>query len=604
MESNYEETVVFKPAVGKEQVIKATEILNSYKRSKANLEKRIVENEQWWKMRHWGLIRNKASGDPEPASAWLFNSISNKHADVMDNYPEPNVLPREKGDAPVADILSRILPVVLEYNDFEETYSDVWWYKLKMGTGCYGVFWNSALNSGLGDIDIRQIDILNIFWEPGIKDIQKSRNIFTVEMVDKDVLESTYPFLRGNVNTGVDVAKYIYDDDVDTASKVSVVDWYYKKRVGNREVLHYCKYVGTEVLYSSENDPIYEEKGYYNHGKYPFVFDPLFIEEGTPCGFGYIDVMKDVQMYIDKLNQIIIRNALQAGKRRFFISDNAGVNEEEFADWSKEFVHVAGNMDERNLKEISVSQLDGGVVALLNQKIDELKETSGNRDVSQGSASGGVTAASAIAALQEAGTKLSRDMIKGSYRAFKNINHLVIELICQFYDHSRTFRICSSEKEYDFVSFDGEHIKNMFESTCAIFDVYVVSRKSSPFSKAAQNELAKELYGAGIFNPNASVPALTCLEMMDFEGKNAVISKVSENAKNQEILNTLKEQNAKLTELVNLAYGANLSSGFTEEEKSKPSSAIKISKKPQSNLRNSFMGAERLKAIRKSLKNT
>ena len=42
---------------------------------------------------------------------------------------------------------------------------------------------------------------------------------------------------------------------------------------------------------------------------------------------------------------------------------------------------------------------------VLEMKIDELKETSSNRDVSQGSSSGGVTAAAAIAALQEAGNK-------------------------------------------------------------------------------------------------------------------------------------------------------------------------------------------------------
>ena len=128
-------------------------------------------------MRHWEQIRpsNDKPTDPEPASAWLFNSIANKHADAMDNFPEPNVLPREQGDKEAAKQLSQILPVILEHNEFEQTYSDTWWYKLKTGTGVYGVFWNPMLENGLGDIDIKQIDILNIFWEPGIKDIQKAK---------------------------------------------------------------------------------------------------------------------------------------------------------------------------------------------------------------------------------------------------------------------------------------------------------------------------------------------------------------------------------------------------------------------------------------------
>ncbi len=596
MEKYEQNATVYSPKIGKEQIIKATETLNSYKRAKANLERRIVENEEWWKMRHWELIRKKHTDDPEPASAWLFNSISNKHADVMDNYPEPGILPRTRDDMEAAKILSEIVPAVLEYNGFEETYSDVWWYKLKNGTGCYGVFWNSSLCSGLGDIDIRGIDILNVFWEPGIKDIQNSRNLFTVELVDTDILEGIYPELKGTLDTKVDIARYLYDDGVDTANKSAVVDWYYKKSVNGVPVLHYCKFVGTNVIYASENDPVYENSGYYNHGKYPFVFDPLFIEEGTPCGFGYIDVMKDVQMYIDKLNQIIIKNALQAGKRRFFISDNTGINEEEFADWSKEFVHVAGNIDERNLKEISVSQLDSGIVAVLNQKIDELKETSGNRDVSQGGVSGGVTAASAIAALQEAGSKLSRDMIKGSYRAFKNINYLIIELICQFYDDSRTFRICSPDGTYDFVDFEKSRITNLWSGKKTVFDIYVTSQKNSPFSKTAQNELAKELYLAGIFDPKQALPALVCLEMMDFEGKNNIMAKVSENSATHQLLQKLSEQNKKLKELVDMAYGSQISQSaeVLTEANSKANTTGSKNK-----LEDNFLGASRLKAIRK-----
>jgi len=555
------QNTVYSGAITKEKVREATRILGTYKRSKTNLEKRIVENEQWWKMRHWDLIRRKNTSDPEPASAWLFNSIANKHADVMDNYPEPCVLPRERSDIEAAKMLSKIIPTVLEYNGFEETYSDVWWYKLKTGTGCYGVFWNSSLCDGFGDIDIRQVDILNVFWESGIKDIQDSRNLFSVELVDTEVLENEYPYLKGKISSGgVDIAKYLYDDDVDTSKKSAVIDWYYKKNTGGRTVLHYCKYVGEYVLYASENDPVYATNGYYNHGKYPFVFDPLFIEEGTPCGFGYIDIMKDVQMYIDKLNQIIIRNALQAGKRRFFISDASGINEDEFADWSKEFVHVAGNLDERNLKEISVSQLDSSVVAVLNQKIEELKETSGNRDFSQGGTTSGVTAASAIAALQEAGSKLSRDMIKGSYRAFRAINYLIIELIMQFYSEQRNFRITGSNGNVDFVSLENSYFGSGWRDKKAVFDISVTSQKSSPFSRTAQNELAKELYAAGLFNPNASTSALVCLEMMDFDGKDSVISRVAENSTQARELADLRDKVSKLTELVDKAYGTSLAS--------------------------------------------
>ena len=537
-----------------EQVKKAAKILSEYKNGKLNLERRIIENEKWWKMQHWDLIRKNDSSEPEPASGWLFNSIANKHADAMDNYPEGYVLPREQGDSECAKVLGSILPVILERNDFEKTYSDVWWYKLKMGTGCYGVFWNNTLENGKGDVDIRQIDILNLFWEGGIKDLQKSRNLFNVELVDNDILEMCYPQVTGKLGTNaVDVAQYIHDENVSTEGKSAVVDWYYKIKKGNKTVVHYCKFVDSIVLYASQNDPYYKENGYYDHGMYPFVFDPLFIEEGTPCGFGFTDIMKDTQLYIDKLNQIIIKNAMQAGRRRFFISDNTGVNEEEFADWSKEFVHVAGNIDDRNIREITVSQLDGGIMNLLHQKIDEIKEVSGNRDVSNGGTFGGVTAASAITALQEAGNKLGRDMTKNSYRVFRNINYMIIELIRQFYNDERTFRISGSQGGMEFVNYTSE-FNTFMKDKKPIFDVEVKSSKSSPFSKTVQNELAKELFAAGLFNPDRSLEAVICIEMMDFEGKNAVLEKIRKNAQMLVNQDDMNEQMSMMAGLLKDAY--------------------------------------------------
>lgn len=556
--------------IGKEQVRKAQEILQKYKDAKASLESRIVENERWYKLRHWDVVAAQQKGhqnDPRPTSAWLFNSLANKHADFMDNYPAPNVLPREEGDKPDAKQLSEIMPVIMDRNEFEQTYNDATWYKLKQGTCCYGAFWNNKLENGLGDIDIKQIDLLNIFWEPGIKDIQKSRNVFTVELVDKDLLEGQHPFLEGKLASNTfDVKQYIHDENIDVSDKCAVVDWYYKAWDGSREILHYCKFVGDEVLYASENDPSYAERGFYDHAKYPFVFDTLFTIEDSPCGFGYVDIMKDPQMYIDKLNQIIIKNAFMAGKKRWFVKQSSAVNTEQFADWDKDFVEVAGNLSEDNLREFTVNPLPSFIVDHLQMKIDELKETSGNRDFSQGGTSSGVTAASAIAALQEAGSKLSRDMIKTSYRAFQQINYIVLELIRQFYDEMRSFRIAGENGADQYVQFDNRNIREQpvvdpmtgdTDFRRPVFDIKITSQKQSPFNKIAQNELAKELYQLGAFNPQMADQSLLMLEMMDFEQKDMVIQKVQQNGTLLQMVQNLSATAMKLATIVDGQNGTN-----------------------------------------------
>ena len=524
--------------IGVEQIREANNTLQKYKQGKANLEQRIIDNEQWYKLRHWECMRDKKQ-QVQPTSAWLFNSLANKHADAMDNFPSPNILPREEGDKAEAEMLSSIIPVILEQNDFEETYDNVQDYRLKSGTGVYGIFWDNEKMNGLGDISILKADLINLFWEPGITDIQRSRHLFHVELADNDLLEQEYPQLRGKLSSSsIDLSKYVYDDTVDTSTKSAVVDWYYKKRQNGRNVLHYCKYVNDVVLFATENDPEMAERGWYDHGQYPFVFDPLFSMEGTPCGFGYIDVGKDTQAYIDRANQAIMQNMLANAKPRHFIRSDGSVNEAEYADTTKDFIHVDGSLGQDSILPVQGKPLNNVYIQVLHDKIDELKETTGNRDISTGGTTSGVTAASAIAAMQEAGSKLSRDHNKASYRAFRKVVLMVIELIRQFYDLPRCFRIIGENGTARFVEYSNANLQPQMQGIemgvdmgyrLPLFDVEITAQKASPYSKMSQNELALQFFGAGFFNPQMSDQALACLEMMDFDRKQGIMQRIAQN---------------------------------------------------------------------------
>lgn len=528
--------------IGTAEVNKAVQTLERYKAGKANLDNKIVENEKWFKRQHWDYIRKSKSNenDPEPASAWLFNSLANKHADAMDNYPRPNVLPRERDDRDSANIISDILPVVMEQNRFEKTYSDVQWYKLKTGTGVYLIVWDPDKLNGLGDIDIRRVDLLNLVWEPGKMDIQKSRNLFHVEFVDRDIIEENWPFMKDKIiRSAVQMKEYAYDETIDMTDKEAVVDWYYKKYVNGRTVLHYCKFCNDQVLYASENDPEYAERGFYDHGKYPLVFDVMFIEEGMPTGFGFLDVCKNPQIYIDKLDQAILKNAMVGAKRRWWVRQDGKVNEEEYADTSKDFVHYSGSgRPEDSIFPIQQPPLNLVYQRIRLDKVEELKQTSGNRDFAQGGTAGGVTAASAIAILNEAGSKLSRDSIRGSYHAYSEVCYLIIELMRQFYTEERWFRVTDNKGKMNFRAFSGQTIAGAPEAgdygiTAAgrvpIFDIKVSAERGSPFSTIAQNQRAKELYGMGFFRPDMADQSLVALEMMNFEGIEKVRDHVTQN---------------------------------------------------------------------------
>ena len=525
--------------IGPEEVKEAETILADYKRAKANLDSRVTDNEQWFRLRHWEQLRR-----PEDKklrhSAWLFNSIVSKHADFMDAMPQCTVLPREEADEKEAEKLTAVLPVILERGNWQSVYSDAAYAKLKTGTAVYSVLWDPDAEDGIGDIAVSQADILNLYWEPGVRDIQNSRNLFYVQLEDNDILEERWPELRDKLSTpSTDVAAYLYDDTVDTSKKSTVVDWYYKKRVGGRTVLHYCKFVNGVVLYASENDPALKERGWYDHSMYPFVFDPLFREEGTPAGFGMIDIMKEAQEDIDLLGNELIRNARLSARKRYFTRIEGAVNEEEFADLSRDFVHVSGStLGEDSIREITSSPLSPVYLTVLNNKIQELKETSGNRDFSQGGTVGGVTSGTAINALQEAGNKLARDMIAMTYNAFAQVCTLAIELIRQFYTAPRCMRILGPDGDFAFPVYDNAGLLPVSQAEAfgmaaglrkPVFDVSVKAHKQNTYSRSAQNQDALNFYQLGFFDPARAKESLACLELIDIENKEKLISVITKN---------------------------------------------------------------------------
>ena len=562
------DTTPYKQRIGVEQLRKATSTLQEYKKGKANLEQRLIASEEWWKMRHWEWMQEQGNPyDAQRPGAQLFNTIIAKHADMIQNYPQPNILPREEQDKTTAQTLSAVIPCVLEQNDFEETYSDVAWQKCKQGTGIYGVFWDGSLLNGLGDIKIRKTDALNLFWEPGITDIQASANLFHVELVDNEHLLQQYPQLDKEVKgKDISLSKYLYDDTVPTENKTPVVDWYYHKYTNGRKVLHYCKYVGTTVLYATENDteqptmmqsvqtgvdpvsgmPVMSEqevpvgqpvseRGWYDHGLYPFVFDRLFPVEGSPFGFGYVDVAKHAQEQIDLLNQAVVKNSMMNATPRYLARKDGNINEAEFADFRKPIVHVNGALTQDSVMPIVTPNLDGNIVSIIDHKINEMKETTGNTDASNGITSG-VTSASGIAAQQQASGKTSRAATMSAYRAFTRVIYQVIELIRQFYDAPRMFRIVGEAGEEQFVAFDNRTMQAQPQGMdfgvdmgyrLPSYDIKVSAQSKSVYTQNAQNEMAQALFQMGVFNPQMTDQSLMLLDMMDFDGKEQLMAKIS-----------------------------------------------------------------------------
>ena len=95
---------------------------------------------------------------------------------------------------------------------------------------------------------------------------------------------------------------------------------------------------------------------------------------------------------------------------------------------------------------------------------------------------------------------------------------MCIELIRQFYDEARSFRITGQVPgNVQFVEMSNAGIREQEMGVTTdgiplyrkpIFDLKIKAQKKNPFSRMEQNERAKELYGLGFFSPDRAQEAL------------------------------------------------------------------------------------------------
>jgi hypothetical protein len=228
---------------------------------------------------------------------------------------------------------------------------------------------------------------------------------------------------------------------------------------------------------------------------------------------------------------------------------------------------VSGNLGENSIRPVDQTGLNGNYMTLLDNKVNEMKETSGNRDTSNGGTTSGVTAASAIAAMQEQAGKTSRDMIKTTYRAHREVVNLVIELIRQFYDMPRTFRITGETGQEEYVTYSNQGLQPQSLGNdygveqgyrLPVFDIKVTAEKESPYSQLSQNELALQFYGNGFFNPELADQALACIDMMEFPGKDRVVQKIQANGTMYQAILQMQQQMLQMSQVIDAQNGTKM----------------------------------------------
>lgn len=509
--------------VSKGFLTEVRDAFRTYKSEKEILTQRVRENMIFYKGAYERLYNEKENAT-QPATAFVLSAVENKYADYIDNFPGANFLAREEGDEETAKLLTEIMPFQLEMSGNKKAYKQNVRQKLISGTGVYGVFW-----SGLDkNIHIKRLDFMSVFCDMNVDDIQDSRFVFVVSAVDNEKLKKMYPKYSDMFDG--DFAMDGYEEQKMMNGYSEIVDCYYKTVEGKLHLLKFCNDV---VIDSTEGMDGFED-GLYKHGKYPIVLDVMYPESKGPFGFSLVDIVKNPQRYIDRLDGAILKNALLASHPKWLVQKNADVNTEQLTDMNNEVVE-AMDIDEEAIRKMEVASVPQNVMQHRQTKIEELKEVSSNRDFSQGGTTGGVTSAKAITALQETGNKTSRAQIDDSFDAYKEVVSLVIELMREFFDKDRIYRIIGTDGKPKYKNFSKMNLTGAKPVTDSLgfvmyseqrdiaFDIEIVPQRKNTYQKESQNQLFMTLWQSGFFNINNIDTSIIALKNMSFDGKDNLI---------------------------------------------------------------------------------
>ena len=473
---------------------------------------RLDRCERIYRGDHWHDVPETDAGEPRPVTPIIQSTIENVRADLMDQYPEAVITADSPEYAETAELLTAAIGENHTRMGYSREYAKLTHDLLVGGYMVQEVGFDPGLNGGMGGAFLRRVDPGSIMFDPLCAEIGDSRAVFKFAAHPRAWFKQRYPDRERDMDSDSLLLRPMWDSllSVSDGDSIMLIECWqreYDPKTGSFAV-HMKKMAGGVLLEDSREA---KPEGCYRHGEYPFVVTSLYPRKGGCLGFGLVDMFENQQLYSDKLDQIVLKNALMASHNKLLVTGASGFDVDDLRDWSKE-VHRGENLN--GVTWFSTAPLPGYILEYIRAMRNGIKEESGANDFSRGMASGGVTAASAIAALQEMSSKRSRMAARSIHDAFEQAVRQEIEIEREFCIFPRSVKTKAGRK-----TFTGSVLmkKTDLDNELPIeFMVSVKVQRENRFSVAAHNELMLTMLNSGM------ITADVALEMMIFDGKEQV----------------------------------------------------------------------------------
>ncbi len=534
---------------GEELVNHAYTLFDEFKQAYESEWSRLETNEKYYLGKHWDNMTSPEDDLPEPMTPIIQSTVENEMADIADNYPQAIIQPEAPEDQTVADIVGALIRQNHDSSNYRKEYMN---YAHDIFVGGYGVQeagYDVTANRGIGSGFIRYVNNHNILFDPQVVDLQLGRAVFKIMPQTIQWLESRYPDLVGKFSQDTFTLEEDSELKYDEQKSVLLIEYWFKEWVEEGDnghwAVHMAKMAGRQLLEDSRDE---KPEGYFSLGEYPFVVTPLFRRKNSCLGYGIPDLFGKMQQYSDKLDQIIMKNAAMSARNKILVTKQANFDVADLLDWSRD-VHVGDSLS--GITWFPTPPLPQYIIQQSGLMRETLKDESGANDFSRGNTASGVTAASAIAALQEMSSKRTRMVAMSIWEDYKTLVRYEIEF-------EREYNVLPREV---LLTIDGQQITATFESAIMErqsalgndvpieFMISIKVERENRFTTTAHNELILQMVQMGVIQPTQA------LELMVFEGKETLLRKQMNQGpspEEQALMQAQEEQAALDEEIANL----------------------------------------------------
>lgn len=501
--------------------------------------KRLEMCERLYRGDHWFDVPEGNRRDPRPVTPVIQSTVENIQSELLDRVPEAVIAPECARDREVAAVIEAVIRQNHDADSYIRTYRNVTHDLLVGGYAVQEVGYDDTLNGGMGGAFIRYVDARSILFDPLVTDFRDGRAVFKIALRTREWIEAHFPdrapFLTQDAFSVPDAVEdgTMHADRRDAMLMIEYWWREYDAETGTYRV-HMAQIAGNTVLCDSRD---VKPEGYFAHGMYPFVLTPLFVRKGSCLGYGIVDMFAKQQQYADKLDQIVLKNALMASHNKLLVTESSGFDIDDLRDWSKD-VHRGENLN--GVTWFSTPPLPAYIIDYIRGMRETIKQESGANDFSRGTVTGGVTSAAAIASLQEMSNKRARMMARQLHEAFRDAVRMEIEVEREFSFFTRTVTI----------EVDGEAKETTFESAMLMhpaagnlavpieFVISVKAQQETRYAANMQNELVLKMLSLGVMTPEQAV------KLMHFEGREELIR---ENGRNRSIAEAVPQKGLRKT---------------------------------------------------------